>query len=151
MVTPTTDVKQNHAIHDSFALILKQHRFAMSTVGTVEIVRSAKRRILHEIIHNTRLLFGDRHEIVAVDERFARFLLIVAVATGVEENVIGSVNFGVEKVVAFCAKMERGHGERVERVGRESKDTSGGWRIERGLMVLESGKCCVLDVSAGES
>lgn len=81
MIAPTAHVEQDHSVHNALALILKQHRLAVPAIGTVQIVRSTQRRILHQVIHDTRLFFRHRHEIVAVHQRFARFLLVVAVAT----------------------------------------------------------------------
>lgn len=121
MIAPATDVEQNHPIHDPFTLILKQHRFAVTAIRTVEVVRSSQRGVLHQVVHDSWLLFCDGHEIVAVDERFARFLLVVAVATCVKEDVVGAVYLRVEEVVAFCAEVERGHGGLLELSREKSK------------------------------
>lgn len=83
MIASTTDVEEDHPVHDPLALILKEHRLAMAAIWTVEIVSSSQGGVLHEVVDDTGLLFGNRHEIVSVDERFARFLLVVAVATRV--------------------------------------------------------------------
>ena len=119
MVTPATDVEEDHSVHDPLALILEEHRLSITTAGTAEVLRPPERGILHEVIDDTRLLLCDGHEVVAVYERLARLLLIVAVTTGIEEDVVGAIDFRVEQVVAFGAKVERRHAGRDKEADAE--------------------------------
>lgn len=131
MITPTTDIEQDHPIQDPLALILKQYCFSMTATWAAKILRSPECWVFHQVVNDAGLFFGDGHEIVSVDEGFSGFLLVVAVSTGVEKDVVGSIDFGVEKVVAFCAKVERRHGRceerglKVEKWGREARPEGG--------------------------
>lgn len=95
MVASATDIEENHPVHDSFALILEEDRLSVTTVGTIQVVGSTQSGILHQVVHNSWLFLGDRHEIVTIDERFSRFLLIVAITTGVQQNMVGSIDFWI--------------------------------------------------------
>lgn len=95
MITLTTDIEQDHPIHDPLTLILEQHRLSMTAIRAVQIVCSTQCWIFHQIVDDTRLFFCDGHQVVAIDERFSGFLLIVAIATGVEEDVICTIDFRV--------------------------------------------------------
>lgn len=95
MITPTTDIEQDHSVHNPLTLILEKYCFAMTAIRAVKIVCSAQCGVLHKVVDNTGLFFCDRHEIVAIYERFSGFLLVVTVATGIEEDVVCSIDFGV--------------------------------------------------------
>ena len=145
MVASAADVEQDHSVHDTFALVLEEHRLAVAAAGAVEVVRPSQSWVLHEVVHDTGLFFRYGHEVVAVHERLARLLLVVTVSTGVEKHVVGAVDLWIEQVVAFGAKVERRHdGERPEpddrgvRKGRvRAEDEPGPSRAGQGAELWE--------------
>ncbi len=104
MVALCAHVEQNHSVEYALALVLEEHRFAVSAARAAEVVCSTQRRVLHEVIHNARLFLGDGHEIVAVDERLSRLLLVVAVATCVQQHMVGSIHLGYSKLLHSAQK-----------------------------------------------
>jgi len=97
-------VVQSHFLFGATCLRLEEDRLPMGALGTGVVLGARQRGVGNHIRHNVRQLVDFVHDLVHVDAVGVRFLFVVAVPAGVQQDLVLLVLLWVQHVVALLAE-----------------------------------------------